>query len=53
MNIDFRYRSIEIDKKVVTSINIDDFQIEVDNDFLSITIDSFRLLTILLIDHNR
>ena len=53
MNIDFRYRSIEIDKKVVTSINIDDFQIEVDNDFLSITIDSFRLLSILLIDHSQ
>ena len=36
----------------MTSINIDDFQIEVD-DSLSIAIDSFRLLSILLIDHNR
>jgi len=34
MNIDFRYRSIEIDKKkVVTSINIMDFPIEIDDDF--------------------
>ena len=46
MNIDFRYRSIEIDKKSC------DFE-EVDNDFLSITIDSFRLLSILLIDHSQ
>ena len=43
MNIDFRYRPVEIDKeeKVVTSINIDDFPIEIDNDFLSIIIDDF------------
>ena len=44
INIDFWYQSIEIDKdkKVVTSINIDDFPIEIDNDFypfLSIVID--------------
>ena len=40
MNIDYRYRSIEIDKeeKVVSSINIDDFPIEIDNDFF---IDSY------------
>ena len=50
MNIDFRYRSIKIDKekKVLTSINIDDFPIEIDpeidDDFLSIVIDSYRLL---------
>ena len=41
INIDFRYQSIEINKKtkVVTSTDIDDFPIEID-DFLSITIDS-------------
>ena len=52
MNIDYRYRSIEIDKeeKVVSSINIDDFPIEIDNDFF---IDSYRLLSILLSDDNR
>ena len=52
MNIDYRYRSIEIDKeeKVVSSINIDDFPIEIDNDFY---IDSYRLLSILLSDDNR
>ena len=52
MNIDYRYRSIEIDKegKVVSSINIDDFPIEIDNDFF---IDSYRLLSILLSDNNR
>ena len=52
MNIDYRYRSIEIDKeeKVVSSINIDDFPIEIDNDFF---IDSYRLLSILLSDENR
>jgi len=34
MNIDFRYRSIEIDKeKIMTQINIDDFLIEIDDDF--------------------
>ena len=51
--IDFRYQSIEINKKtkVVTSTDIDDFPIEID-DFLSITIDSHRLLSILLIDNN-
>ena len=44
MNIDYRYRSIEIDKeeKVVSSINIDDFPIEIDNDFLSIPVDCCR-----------
>ena len=44
MNIDYRYRSIEIDKeeKVVSSINIDDFPIEIDNDFLSIPVDCYR-----------
>ena len=52
MNIDYRYRSIEIDKeeKVMSSINIDDFPIEIDNDFF---IDSYRLLSILLSDDNR
>ena len=52
MNIDYRYRSIEIDKeeKVVSSINIDDFPIDIDNDFF---IDSYRLLSILLSDDNR
>ena len=40
MNIDFQYRSIEIDKKkVVTLINIYDSPIEIDDDFLSIVID--------------
>ena len=55
INIDFRYQLIEINKKtkVVTSTGIDDFPIEIDNDFLSITIDSHRLLSILLIDNNR
>ena len=44
MNIDFLYRSIEIDKeKVGTSINIDDFPIEIDDDLF---IDSYRLLSI-------
>ena len=34
---------MEIDKgKVVISINIDDFRIEIDNDFLSIPIDCYR-----------
>ena len=42
INIDFRYQSIEIEKKVVTSINIDDFPIEIDNHFLLITIDVYR-----------
>ena len=52
INIDSRYQSIQIDKgkKVVTSINIDDFPIEIDNYFF---IDSYRLLSILLIDNNR
>ena len=50
MNIDFRYRSIEIDKKVVTSINIDDFPIEIDNDSLSITIVSYRFCLSIIID---
>ena len=55
INIDFRHQLIEINlkKKVVTSTGIDDFPIEIDNDFLSITIDSHRLLSILLIDNNR
>ena len=55
INTDFRYQLIEINKKtkVVTSTGIDDFPIEIDNDFLSITIDSHRLLSILLIDNNR
>ena len=44
MNIDFQYRSIEIDKeKVVTLINVDDFPIEIDDDLF---IDSYRLLSI-------
>ena len=37
-----RWKSIK--KKVVTSINIDDFPIEIDNDFLSIPIDCYRFL---------
>ena len=55
INIDFRHQLIEINKKtkVVTSTGIEDFPIEIDNDFLSITIDSHRLLSILLIDNNR
>ena len=44
IDIDFRYQSMEIEKKKsVTSINIDDFPIKIDNVFLSI----------LLIDNNR
>ena len=41
MNVDFRYWLIEIDKekKVVNSINIDDFPTEIDNHF-------YRLLSI-------
>ena len=40
MNVDFWYQSIEIDKKkVVTSIIIDDFPIEIDDDFF---IDCYR-----------
>ena len=35
----------------MTSINIDDFPIEIDDDFLSITIDYCWLLSTLLIDH--
>ena len=47
INIDFRYQLIEINKKtkVVTSTGIDDFPIEIDNDFLpllSIPIDCYR-----------
>ena len=55
MNIDFRYRSIKIDKekKVLTSINIDDFPIEIDpeidDDFLSIVIDNYQFLSIVII----
>ena len=37
----------------MTSIIIDDFPIEIETDFLSITIDSYRMLSILLIDNNR
>ena len=44
MNSDFLYRSIEIDKeKVVTSINVVDLPIEIDDDLF---IDSYRLLSI-------
>ena len=40
MNIDFQYRSIEIDKeKVLTLINIYDSPIEINDDFLPIVID--------------
>ena len=51
MNIDFRYRSIEIDKEKsclplrTRLINIEDLPIEIDDDFyrlLSITINSYR-----------
>ena len=42
MNIDFRYRSIEIDKKVLTSSNMDHFPIEIDDFF----IDCYQLLSI-------
>ena len=50
-----RYQSIEIgkEKKSFDFDDIDDFPIEIDNDFLSVTIDSYRLLSILLIDNNR
>ena len=37
----------------MTFINIDDFSVEIDDDFLSITIDYYWLLAILLIDHYR
>ena len=37
MNIDFRHRSIEIDKEK-SSVGVDDFPIEID-DFLTIVID--------------
>ena len=51
MNIDFRYRAIKIDKeKVVTSINIDDFPIEIEDDFLLIVIDYFRFFKSIIID---
>ena len=41
MIIDFLYRSIETDKeKKLTSMNIDDFWIEMDDDFF---IDCYRL----------
>ena len=36
--------------KNLISINIYDFRIEIDNDFLSITINSYPLLSILFID---
>ena len=43
MNIDFWYRSIEVDReKVVTSIIIDDFPIEIETDFF---IDYYRFLS--------
>ena len=59
MNIDVRYRSIEIDKKVLTSSNMDHFPIEIEDFFidcyqlLSIPIDSYRLLLFSVIDNNR
>ena len=43
MNVDFRYRSIEIDKKVLTSSNMDHFPIEID-DFLSIVINYYSIV---------
>ena len=51
MNIDFQCRSMK--KKVVTLINIDDFPIEINDDFFSITIDSYQSLFILLSDNNQ
>ena len=52
MNIDFQYRSIEIDKekKAVIRLILMIFRYKIDNDFLSITINSHRLLLILLIE---
>ena len=55
MNIDFRYQSIEIDKEKSSDFDLylNDFPIVIDDDFyrlFSITIDSYRLLSILLID---
>ena len=35
-------------KKVVTSISIDDFPIEIDDGFLSIVIDCYRFLSIVI-----
>ena len=48
INIDFRYQSMEInkEKKVVTLININDFAIEIDNDF-------YQLLSIVINFVNR
>ena len=34
-----------MNKKVVTSINIDDFPIEIDDGFLSIVLDYYRFLS--------
>ena len=52
MIIDFLYRSIETDKEEkLTSMNIDDFWIEMDDDFLSTVIDYHRFLSILSIDN--
>ena len=55
MNIVFLYQSIEIDteKSCDFDLYLNDFPIVIDDDFyrlLSITIDSYRLLSILLID---
>ena len=48
MNIDFQYRSIEIDKekKAVIRLILMIFRYKIDNDFLSITINSHWLLLI-------
>ena len=46
-------QSKSVKKKSFDFDDIDDFPIEIDNDFLSVTIDSYRLLSILLIDNNR
>ena len=55
VNIDFRYQSIEIDKEKSSDFDLylNDFPIVIDDDFyrlFSITIDSYRLLSILSID---
>ena len=49
MNIDVRYRSIEIDKKVLTSSNMDHFPIEIEDFF----IDCYQLLSIVIVFGNR
>ena len=49
MNFDFRYQSIEIDKeKSDVDLNIPISDIEIDNDFLSIVIDFYRFLSIVI-----